>query len=333
MVEQCTVGMRECFAALRQVAEKSEEKVLPARTGGCTKFLKPPERAVRRLFPREQHRENTDRLSLRRDAVLQSEPRQVARRHGAEQHAVKNALHEFRDRQQRQKPRGYASRPERGRGSEGEREENVCENVRRARAARHTGAERIFIEPVSDVAPPAPLGALGKAQRLFRDARFAPIFPARERFDAHAVIPAAALVHTGVYPRRVTPEDMLHSVGLFQHRIQIKRGDVPQRCEIYGSRAAIWGIAPVELREPGEHRCAQRRAEQPQLAPGERRFPLKAFQKHGDAPLVHAPAAGSEQHPAERGNERSLARCAKPPGGMERGERGISLALTKPEIV
>ena len=126
---------------------------------------------------------------------------------------------------------------------------------------------------------------------------------------------------------------MLHGVGLFQHRVQIERGDVPQRCKIHGGHRAGGRLTPVELREPDEDRRAQRRAEKGQLAPGERRFPLKAFQKYGDPFLVHAPAAGGEQHPAERGDERPLARGAKPSGGMERGERGGSLPLAQPEIV
>ena len=333
MIEQGAVGVRERFAALRKIAQKTEEKVFPAAAGGSAKFLKPPERAVCGLLPREQYRQHADRLSLGRDAVFQREARQMARRHGAEQRAVQKSLHDFRDRQQRQHSREDAFCPQRARRRNRKREKNVCENVRRAASPGHARAEGIFIEPVADMTPPDALGALGQAQRLLRDARLAFIFPPRKRFDARAVVPAAALVHALVHPRRVAPEDVLHGVGLFQHRVQIERGDVPQRCKIYGGRRAGGCLAPVELREPDEDRRAQRRAKKGQLAPGERRFPLKAFQKYGDPFLVHAPAAGGEQHPAERGDERPLARGAKPPGGMERGERGGSLPLAQPEIV
>ena len=177
MIEQSTVGVRERFAALRKIAQKTEEKVFPAAAGGRAKFLKPPERAVCGLLPREQYRQHADRLSLGRDAVFQREPRQMARRHGAEQRAVQKSLHDFRDRQQRQHSREDAFCPQRARRGERKREKDVCENVRRAASPRYARTEGIFIEPVADVAPPDALGALGKAQRLLRDARLAFIFP------------------------------------------------------------------------------------------------------------------------------------------------------------
>ena len=177
MIEQGAVGVRERFAALRQIAQKTEEKVFPAAAGGRAKFLKPPERAVCGLLPREQYRQHADRLSLGRDAVFQREARQMARRHGAEQRAVQKSLHDFRDRQQRQHSREDAFCPQRARRGERKRKKDVCENVRRAASPRHARTEGIFIEPVADVTPPDAIGALGKAQRLLRDARLAFIFP------------------------------------------------------------------------------------------------------------------------------------------------------------
>ena len=332
-VEQGAVGVRERFAALRQIAQQTEKKILPAAAGSRAKFLEPPERAVRRLLPREQNRQHADRLSLGRDAGAQRQPRQTARRHGAEQHAVDQSLYQLRNRQQRQGSGESAFRPQRERERKPKREKDVCQNVRRAGSPRHTCAERVFIEPVAYVAPPDALGALRKAQRLLRDARLASVVSPREHFNARAIVPAAALVHARVYPRRVAPEDVLHSVGLFSHRVQIERGNVPQRCEIDGGCRAGGRAAPVQLREPDERRRAQRRAEKSQFAPGERRFPLEAFEEHGEALFVHAPAAGGEQHPAERGDERPLARCTKASGGMKRSESGGSLPLAQPEIV
>ena len=244
-VEQGAVGVRERFAALRQIAQQTEKKILPAAAGGRAEFLEPPERAVRRLLPREQNRQHADRLSLGRDAVLQRQPRQMARRHGAEQHAVDKPLYKLRNRQQRQCSGENAFRPQRERGRKPKREKDVCQNVRRAGSPRHTCAERVFIEPVADVTPPDALGALRKTQRLLRDARLALVFPPRERFNARAIVPAAALVHERVRPRRVAPEDVLHGVGLFPHRVQIERGNVPQRCEIDGGCRAGGRVAPV----------------------------------------------------------------------------------------
>ena len=177
MIDQSAVGVRERFAALRKIAQKTEEKVFPAAAGGRVKFLKPPERAVCGLLPREQYRQHADRLSLGRDAVFQREARQMARRHGAEQRAVQKSLHDFRDRQQRQHSREDAFCPQRARRGKRKREKDVCENVRRAASPRHARAEGIFIEPVADVTPPDAIGALGKAQRLLRDARLAFVFP------------------------------------------------------------------------------------------------------------------------------------------------------------
>lgn len=86
----------------------------------------------------------------------------MARRHGAEQRAVQKSLHDFRDRQQRQRSREDAFCPQRARRGERKREKDVCENVRRAASPRHARAEGIFIEPVADMTPPDALGALAR---------------------------------------------------------------------------------------------------------------------------------------------------------------------------
>ena len=257
----------------------------------------------------------------------------MARRHGAEQRTVQKALHDLRDRQERQHRGKDASRPERERGGERKREKDVCQNVRRARFPRYACAERVFIEPVPDVPPPDAAGAFGKTQRLLRDAHLAHVPPPGKRFDPRAVIPAAALVHIRVYARRVAPEDTLDRVGVFQHRSEIERGNVPQRREPYGGSRGGRRIAAVELREPEERRRAQRCADQTKLAPGERRLPLKPLKKHAEPFLVHAPAAGREQHPAKRRDERPLARRTEPPRSVKLRPGGIRFPLAQPEIV
>ena len=318
---------------VRQQAEAERRAAFFSAAGTVQpfEFFRTP---LRRIHVAQQRRDHADALPLGGDAAAHVHARQAAGTDQAREDKVRQSLHRFKNRQEKQQRRGKA---------------HAVADQQLRRQGKGKLCRRIDLRPRSAIVreevkahmPPFAFGPLD--QRSGRALLLSSLL-FRQPLQRLEVGALRLGVHAGIFTGRVQRKDQPRHVHACRQFVEVHQRQTPKRrkqCrEQLGMPPCLNGRlltavphGTADLRDGGDDRAAQHGPQHFQLALAQDADALKAVKESKQPLLRHLAPARAQQCAAEGKGQALAAARAQRPGGSQRGQRALPLAQDQIVVV